>query len=217
MTEPMNTGKSIAEAIKFVSRLGAECEYLASALKEALSCMLLEPALAKAYEAGGKWSVRRQTDEHGWVYTGLAISLPMIARPKRTIGSYLFVQISLMGEGIEVENNHEPLIHIGKWSWPIDFQETQMVFPIHHYDEYSFLLEDECLFHWRCPGYDSEWCYSVRLMDINSPSDIQRHIVNPLRSLLLDTSATQAFADTAAVRYVLSEKESGRYLVSLKS
>lgn len=211
MTSPTDTGKSITDAIRFVSRLGAECEHLANLIREELSRAMLSPDVAKRYKAGGKWIDSRTTDEHEWVYTELGISLPIISKPKRSTGSYLVVQISLTGEGVNANDNHEPLLHIGQWGNPIDFEDIQMGFPIDLDTGYDLVLEDERLFRWVHTQYDSEWCYSLRLTDINSPNDVQNHIISPIKSLLLENNASRALSGTAAVRYAQVEEKAGQY------
>ncbi|ASV39791.1 hypothetical protein CI807_27475 [Pseudomonas sp. NS1(2017)] len=211
MTVPTDIGKSITEAIRFVSRLGAECERLTELIREEMSRALLVPEIAKRFKVGGKWIDNRTTDENAWVYTELGISLPIISKPKRSTGSYLVVQISLTGEGINAEDNQEPLIHIGRWGDPIDFEELQMGFPLDLANEYDLILEDERLFRWVHTQYENEWCYSLRLTDINSPNDVQHHIINPTKALLLGNSATEALSGTAAVRYSRVGDKDGQY------
>lgn len=202
---------SITETIRFVSRLGAECERLTELIKEEMSRALLVPEIAKRYKVGGKWIDSRTTDENAWVYTELGTSLPIISKPKRSTGSYLVVQISLTGEGINAEDNQEPLIHIGRWCDPIDFEELQMGFPLDLTNEYDLILEDERLFRWVHTQYENERCYSLRLTDINSPIDVQHHIINPTKALLLGTSASEALSGTAAVRYSRVDDKDGQY------
>ncbi|GFM88877.1 hypothetical protein PSCICO_42760 [Pseudomonas cichorii] len=213
MTAPNDIGKSITEAIRFVSRLGAECERLTDLIREELSRALLTTEVAKHYKAGGKWIDSCTTDEHEWVYTELGISLPIISKPKRSTSSYLVVQISLTGEGVNAEDNHQPLLHIGKWGNPIDFEEIQMGFPLDLTNGYDLVLEEERLFRWAHTQYESEWCYSLRLTDINSPKDVQNHIINPIKALLLKHDAAQALATTAAVRYARVEDKAGQYRI----
>lgn len=214
MTAPNDIGKSITEAIRFVSRLGAECERLTDLIREELSRALLAPDVAKHYKAGGKWIDSSTTDEHEWVYTELGISLPIISKPKRSTSSYLVIQISLTGEGINAEDNHLPLLHIGKWGNPIDFEEIQMGFPLDLTNGYDLVLEDERLFRWVHTQYESEWCYSLRLTDINNPKDVQKHIINPMKALLLNHNAVQALSTTAAVRYASVVEKAGQYRIS---
>jgi len=125
----------------------------------------------------------------------------------------LIVQISLTGPGINAEGNQEPLVHIGWWGSAIDFDSTLMGFPLHIEPGYELALEGERLFRWTYPEFESEWCYSVRLTDINSPLDVHTHIVNPVKALLLGNDAGSALSDTAAIRYEIVINGQGEYRV----
>lgn len=76
---------------------------------------------------------------------------------------------------------------------------------------YNLTLEEERLFFWSHSLFENEWCYSLRLTDINSPADVQTSIVKPIKALLLGGSASQALSGTAAVRYSKVEGEPGQY------
>ncbi|WMY87550.1 hypothetical protein QR297_12145 [Pseudomonas shirazica] len=212
-SSPISVGASITDAVKFMSRLAGECETLADLLKQEISRALLTPELAKYFKPSGAWITSRTTDEEGWVYTGIGISLPIASKPKRSTTSHIVVQISLAGEGIEALDNREPLVHIGQWGWPIDFDEIQMGFPCDPVSGYDLNLESGQLFRWVHAEYDNEWCYSVRLTDINCPEDVKINIIHPLKSLLLRAEASQALAGTCAVRYVAIGENSGQYRV----
>lgn len=212
-SSPVSIGASITDAVKFLSRVAGECETLADLLKQEISRALLTPELAKYVKPSGTWITSRMKDEDGWVYTGIGISLPIASKPKRSTTSHIVVQISLAGEGIEALDNREPLVHIGQWGWPIDFVEIQMGFPCDPVSGYDLNLENGQLFRWEHAEYDNEWCYSVRLTDINCPEDVRTNIINPLKSLLLGLDAPQALAGTCAVQYVGIGENTGQYRV----
>lgn len=212
-SSPISIGASITDAVKFMSRLAGECETLADLVKQEISRALLTPELAKYFKPSGDWITSRAMDEEGWVYTGIGISLPIASKPKRTTGSHIVVQISLAGEGIEALDNQEPLVHIGQWGCPLDFADIQMGFPCDLDSGYNLSLESGQLFRWVHTEYDNEWCYSVRLTDINCPEDVKINIISPLKSLLLGADASQALVGTCAVRYVGVGENSGQYRV----
>ena len=213
MSNPSDIGKAITENIRFVSRLGVECIHLTKLIKEDLSRLLLVPEVARRYRAAGGWVDTYANDEQNWVNTELGSSLPVTIKPKRSIGGYLVVQISLTGSGVDAKDNHEPLLHIGWWGNPIDFDDIQMGFPVDLDTGYDLTLEDERLFCWSHSQFDNEWCYSLRLTDINSPMDVQAYVVKPMKALLLGSSASQALSGTAAVRYAKVEDEPGQYRI----
>lgn len=206
-------GKAITENIRFVSKIGEECIHLTKLIKEDLSRLLLIPEVARRYRAAAEWADAYANDEQNWVSTELGSSLPVIIKPKRSIGGYLIVQISLTGSGVDAKDNHEPLLHIGWWSNPIDFNDIQMGFPIALDNEYNLNLEEDRLFRWSHSHFESEWCYSLRLTDINNPGDIQDYIVKPMKALLLGNTASQALSCTAAARYIKVVDEPGQYRI----
>jgi len=201
MTTTSHIGKAITENIRFISKVGAECDHLAKLIREELSRLLLVPEVAHRYRAGGQWIQNFNNDEHDWVNTELGFSLPVVVKPKRSICGYIVVQIRLTGEGIDVADNHEPLVHVGWWGAPIDFDQFLMTFPIELDSDFDLTLEADRLFKWNHSHFDDEWCYSLYLTDINSPADIQALIVKPLRALLLGVDANRALSGTRAVRY----------------
>lgn len=213
MNHPVSIGKSITDAVQFVSKLGAECERLADLIKEEISRALLTPALVKRYKANGAWVSTRTTDEHDWVYTGVGISLPIAAKPKRLTSSFIVVQISLAGEGIAAHGNQEPLIHIGQWGTPVDFDNIMMGFPCATDSGHDLSLEHDRVFRWSHRDYEDEWCYSVRLTDINNPDDVQTQIINPLTALLSGASASQALKERKAVQYNELANQPGHYRI----
>ncbi|MCT8949820.1 MULTISPECIES: hypothetical protein [Pseudomonas] len=212
MTNISAIGKAITESIEFISRVGGECDHLAKLIREEVSRALLSPEVAHRYKAGGQWIEKFANDEKGWINTELGFSLPVVIKPKRSICGYIVVQISLAGNGIGAADNHEPLIHVGWWGAPIDFEEFLMSFPLDLDSEFDLSLQADRLFKWAHSQYDDEWCYSLYLTDINSPADVQALIVNPVKALLAGSDAEQALSRTRAVRYEkLLHGEPGQY------
>lgn len=215
MSRPFEIGKSITESIAFVSAIAAECEHLAKLMKEEISTLLLSPEIAVRYRAYGDWQDVYDSDESGWLYTDLGISLPITIKPKRSVCGYLILQISLTGSGMGASENQEPLLHLGWWTSALDFGDFKMVFPQHLDPEYPHTLEAERLFRWSglASPSSSEWCYSVRLTDINRPNDVKRNLINPLRALLLGQRADLALSGTSVVKYAPVEEVPGQYRV----
>ncbi|NBF10838.1 hypothetical protein [Pseudomonas sp. Fl4BN1] len=207
MTTMSDIGKAIRENIIFVSKLGAECDRLAQLIREELSRLLLSSEVARRYRAGGEWLQVNAEDDHGWVFTDISSSLPLIIKPKRSIGDYLIVQISLTGMGVDACDNHEPLIHIGRFNAPIDFDTIHMTFPLDVEDRDGPDLENQRLLRWE----DGYWCYSLRLTDINNPADVQRCIIKPMAALLLENSAVKLLSEAGAVKYAKVPKEPGQF------
>ena len=211
MSTPFDIGKGISENIRFVSMIGSECAHLTRLIREELSRLLLDPVVVTRYRAAGGWEDADDYDNHDWVCTDKAYSLPMTIRPKRLASRYIAFQLSLTGLGVEAKDNDEPLLHIAWWRDAIDLGDTKMGFPLEP-GEYDLTVEAERLFRWSHPQGDTEWCYSVRLTDLNNPMDVQTNIVKPVKALLLDDQA-QALSGTAAVRYAAVEGEPGQFRV----
>ncbi|MDR6232783.1 hypothetical protein [Pseudomonas oryzihabitans] len=215
MSSPLEIGKGITGSVAFISKVAAECENLTKLIKEEISSLLLSAEISMRYRAFGDWHNIHEQDESGWLYTEFGTSLPITIKPKRSISGYFFFQISLAGSGIEALDNEEPLIHFGWWANPLDFDDFKMGFPLYLDPEYTVTLDTERLFRWAIPGShsSSEWCYSVRLTDINRLEDVKKYLVAPVRALLLNQSADLALSHTAAVRYAAVEEMPGQYRV----
>ncbi|WP_227106944.1 hypothetical protein [Chromobacterium rhizoryzae] len=208
-------GKSISECISFLSKVGTECELLARLLKQELSNLLTDGSVSKCVVADA-WIESTETDSSNWVFTGIAHSLPIIIKPKRTVGAYLFFQISFIGDGIAAVGNEQPLLHVGFWSEPVDFDENWMGFPLDESALVDMTLEQDLLFRWSTPGVrESQWTYSLRLAEINTMEDIQQKIIVPVRELLRGQSASDAFsyAVHSIVRYGEIDGDPGHYRV----
>lgn len=209
-----NIGKSITESVSFISKVGAECDLLATLVTQELSSLFSTGPVGKLYQAGGRWIAHDDTDEHGWVYVSRAHSLPLIIKPKRSVGAYLFFQISFAGNGIAAVGNDQPLVHVGLWSVPVS-DEYWMGFPL-DVDDSAPSLEDGGLFKWPDHGAGwQEWNYSLRLAEINTLQDVRELIVEPVKALLQGESASDAlpYSLRGVVRYSAVDSEPGQYRV----
>ncbi|MOA03753.1 hypothetical protein D3C78_1232750 [compost metagenome] len=212
-----NIGKSITQSVSLISKVGAECDLLAELVMQELSSLFGGGALGKRFQADGGWIKRYSEDEHGWVYVDSAFSLPLIIKPKRSVGAHLSVQISLAGDTIAATGNDEPLVHVCFWSGSIDFGELYMGFPLG--DEGCVPeLDEGVLFKWPelATGLQ-EWNYSLRLAEINSVQDVHEMIVEPVKALLSGSAfdARRLHSLRGIVRYSAVEDEPGQYRVEL--
>lgn len=188
-----DVGRAVLEAVQLVSRVGTEIEHLAALMKSELSALMNKPEIKRLFVSEQGWQQKDMTDDSGWVYTATAFSLPLKVGRQQKIGAYLFFQISLGGDGIAARGNHSPIIHIGLWPDPIDFTETLAGFPLHVDEASPVILENNTLFKWPAgaPRY-TPWAYSLNLVQISSLDDIKHRIVEPVRSLLLGGSTSEA-------------------------
>ncbi|MBD8472489.1 hypothetical protein IFT98_20005 [Pseudomonas sp. CFBP 8770] len=211
MTNPADLGASIAESFKFVSNVSTECEALLKLTKEQVSQMLSQPDVKQIHSAAGEWMLSYQENDTGWLNTEFAASLALKQGRKKKPSGHVFVQISLMGCGIDALNNFEPLIHVGWWHDPIVFGETYMGFPIESGGDYQLELEDGVLFRWTHRAATDEWCYSLRLTNISSVKDVQDLIVVPLKRLLMGETVLRVLGNLPVVRYSTVEGLSGQF------
>ncbi|MBD8616880.1 hypothetical protein IFT69_24525 [Pseudomonas putida] len=211
MTNPADLGASIAESFKFVSNVSTECEALLKLTNEQVSQMLSEPDVKQLHSAAGEWMLSYQENDTGWLNTEFAASLALKQGRKKKPSGHVFVQISLMGCGIDALNNFEPLIHVGWWHDPIVFGETYMGFPIESGGDYQLELEEGVLFRWTHRAASDEWCYTLRLTNISSVKDVQDLIVVPLKRLLMGETGLRVLGNLPVVRYSTVEGLSGQF------
>jgi hypothetical protein len=208
MNNHADLGASIVDSFRLVSAVATECEAMLKIAKEEVSRMLLEPEIKQTYAAAGEWLLSYQEDDSGWLNTELAASLALKQRRKRTPSGHVFVQISLMGYGIDASDNLEPLIHVGWWHDPIVFGESQMGFPIENGTDYQLELEEGVLFRWTHKAAANEWCYTLRLTDVNTLQDVANLIVAPLKRLLLGHSVSDVLGRLPVVGFIARQSDS---------
>ncbi|KPQ23503.1 MAG: hypothetical protein HLUCCA13_13050 [Halomonas sp. HL-48] len=207
-----NVGSTICESVRFISAVGVECERLAKLIKQEMSELLLDDEVEGFVRPGGSWIAADDMDEHCWVSTALAYSLPIIVKPKRTVSYYLVFQISLSGSGVDALNNNEPIVHIGWWTSPVDFEDYWMGFPLETDDNIKITLDENVLFRWSCVD---EWLYSIRLTEINTIQDVEMKIVKPVKALLCSKPVREALPSTLGglVHYAAIPARPGSYQV----
>jgi len=176
-------GKSITESVRFITNVGEQIESLVRLVKDELS---LSMEKIKAFKTANEWTNEVRRDEYEWVVTDYAhcIALKPISKGNHGVAGYLGIQISLVGDGIDIENNEEPLLHVCWFNDPLDFEIEYFGIPID--EEAIFTVINGVIFDWN-PGVeifrDQRWSYSLRLTSINTPDDVKRKIVEPVISL----------------------------------
>lgn len=123
-----------------------------------------------------------QHDKSTWIYTDVAQSIGITFSRKKKINKYLGFQISLMGEGLM--GCKEPLIHFFYWDCAVDFNESWITSPF-NFDQ-EFKIKDKHLVSWSDED-SNEWMFSIRLVAINSESDIVR-IIEAIIDLINDSN-----------------------------
>jgi hypothetical protein len=214
MTDSADLGVAISDSFRFASNVATECEALIKLAMEEVSRMLLEPDIRQLYSAAGDWLSSYQEDDSGWLNTEIAGSLGLKKGRKRNPSGNVFIQASLIGCGMNAVGNDEPLLHVGWWHDPIVFGETQMGFPMDSGEDYQLSLQDGRLFLWRHKVAEDEWCYSLRLTDVNNLENLKRLVVAPLKQLLLGLPAGEVLANLSAVHYTPVDGDLGQFKVS---
>lgn len=183
-------GKALADCFALVARCGVELEGLRDELSNELVAQLTtQQASLPCVLAGGAKYVGKMDDSQ-WVWTDVASSLPLKAKGKgkKSIERYLGYQISMTGDGIAIPGYAEPLLHVFCWRSPGNFNDANYIgFPLAEDKDYPFQIICERLILWGKPKdawNECEWVYSLRLMALNSPTDLRTYVVDPALALL---------------------------------
>lgn len=205
-------GKTVAQSCELVSRVGLEIDGLSRLLSDMITAALSKATTLPCGLAGSVVSNQR-TDDSGWVYTDIAYSFPLKGKGKGKQKTELYIsfQISLTGDGIAIPKNAEPLLHVYSIGNACDFEADYIGFPlINDEDEPFEIINDRLLFwgsqessEWNKCG----WAYSLRLMSLNSPEDLKRHVIEPMLALLGGESVLNALPDTLPALVKYPEKE----------
>jgi len=209
-------GKTVTQCFELVSQVTKEVEGLCGILpemitkalsreKKSLPCNLVDIDFTNdlGYE------------DSGWVMTDTAYSFPLKGRGKKKTQAYIGFQISLMGDGIAIPSNNEPLLHVFLWGDSCSFEEESYLnFPIadDENDPQLRVVNDRLLLwgdkelDWGTEGLEwnqFQWSYSLRLMALNSPEDLKKHIIEPMLILLGGGDVMSALPDSlpALVKY----------------
>lgn len=188
-----NVGQAISKGLEFASKVGQECEALGLLLKQEISDLFRQPLLAEIY-IPGEWSHSYQTDDNGWVYTGVAWSLALTPKYKEGVTTYLSFQIALLCDNSEGGMCSEPLLHINHWSDPVNFSgNCYMGFEMHGIAPACLALlgkGEARLFRWvDDEGGADQWTYSLRLADVRGLDDLRALIASPVEQLLIEPDA----------------------------
>lgn len=215
----MNTvdGKTVAQCFELVSRVGLEIEGLSQMLKDMITTALGETRSLPCTLADQPQH-DDQLDESKWVYTDNAYSFPLKGRGKRTTERYISFQISLTGDRIAIPGNTEPLLHVYSLGNACDFNEAEYIgFPLEDDEDEPFKVIIDRLLFWgnqEMPEWNKcGWAYSLRLMSLNSPDDLKKHVIEPMLALLGGADVQSALPDSLPALVKYPEKE---HLISIE-
>lgn len=206
-------GKTLSDCFSLVSRCGSELVSLCDVLNN----LFADELARRRNHIQFLWQAVEnddRTDSSEWVYTDYASFFPIKQKGsgRKSVEINLGYQISLMGDGIAIPGNSEPLLHVFALS-EFNFSNDEYVgFPMTQDAEYPLQIIDNHLLVWGDPQSknwrDREWIYSLRLMALNSPDSLRDQVVKPAIALILGASATEALPETidALFRYPQKDK-----------
>lgn len=170
-----NTGKNLGKGFRVVSQAYEEIDALISALSQFFDEKSSSGKCGK--KAWSNWKSNRFNDNFiaSWV----------IGEGEKKY--HLGFQISLLGIGMEIEGNDEPLLHVFKWymgendNVP-DLDNIYMYYPL-PLDEEPKLWGDS-LIVW--PGEEDDeypWTFSLRLAALTNKDALENYIIKPIEEL----------------------------------
>ncbi|MBN8427402.1 MAG: hypothetical protein J0L65_08030 [Xanthomonadales bacterium] len=192
-------------AIEYVAKLTNEVEKLATSIQSALS-----DALEKADQG---WILAEQSEDDqsntsGWLYTDSAwsVGLKRNGKGKKPTICHIGYQISLMGDGIPPHIS-EPVVHIYCWGDFVSFEEEYYVgFPLDPEEERS--IEDDCLIVFSSTTEkrtwdQGQWTFSLKLMSINSDTEVKDFIIEPALRLMQGQRASSALKEAISANAII--------------
>jgi hypothetical protein len=183
-------GTNIYKAFKLVENFGTEVEALAELITSRINDHVFdENRDSVGYKIMGKWRWDTSYSDHGWILKQYWSLLPLSnnKKAKTKTSHHLFVIFDIAGyeSSFDKIGNTEPLLHI----W-LTYEENDTVFSINpdkipkDWQWKSNVLG--CIKGEFDGNYLNKWVFTLRLTSINSPEDIDKKVINPLLSLLLN-------------------------------
>jgi hypothetical protein len=167
-----NTGANLGKCFQVVAQAYKETEALIVALQGLMADIDVEWSNPDA-----DWDEEPvQKKREGFFYNDYMCSSPLAD------GSFLGFQISLMGSGVNLGGNDEPLLHVFNWSYDEEDGKPTlydgMGYPL---AEPQPMLWGESLLAW---PKDGVWTFSVRLASLTNKMDLEDRIITPIKQLL---------------------------------
>jgi hypothetical protein len=215
--KPQLDGKSLTECFDLVLRCGSEIESLCESLSQMFLKSLAAPSNALPCALASAREEDAREDPSGWIYTDTSRSFALKSKGKgrKKSDAYFVFQISMHGDGIP-SCVAEPILHVGCWTEPVDFEDECFIHFPGDPGELPELVEQRLL-RWSEDGETAwnacEWTFSIRLMCVNSSEDLKSLVIDPTLKLLRlgssSKSVLEALPDdlfeTGLVRYASSE------------
>jgi hypothetical protein len=179
-----NTGKNLGKCFKVVSQAYEEMDTLI----EALSCMFYE-RFKDQIDPEAVWNSQPSNKvlQAKWFYDNYLLSIQL------NDSTHLGFQISLIGSGMNLDGNEEPLLHLFKWDTGEDvpvIDNSGMSYPLDTVESNPVLWGDSFIV-WQHGGYHLQWTFSLRLVALKNKESLEKHIIEPINKLLANPEMTQ--------------------------
>lgn len=209
-------GKTVVQSFEIASRIckevGSLHELLQDQLTEAIGSASRENKTLWCIAAGGVSDDR--LDESEWLYTDLLFALPLKSSGKgnKPIQCYVGYQISMFGDGVVLPENKEPLLHVFCWADTPSFEGgNYQGFPVLDDEINGFDVLENHLLHWgsaNAAWNERGWTFSLRLLQLNTPDDLQTQVIAPALALLnAESISTVSLANLPAILRYPSKEE----------
>ena len=210
-------GDTWVKCIRLVSDAFNEVNALIDSIDELFLEELSPPGKFDRPVQASDWKDGSGADESGWVDINYAAYLPIKPRGSgnKSTSAYIGYQLSMIGDGIKLEGNDQPLLHVFLMRDEPEIEDGQVLslavervgdldyMPV----DTGYLLAPGGLYSedWR----KQEWFFSVRLVGLESVDDLKRFVVSPAIALLEGKGHAQAWGamcPPCLVRYGLNER-----------
>lgn len=172
----LEKGKKLGQCFYVVSQAYEEIDALIEALKKLFGEKFTDKW------AEGEWKETPEPKKRqGSFYTGYICSAQLKVKDK----SYLGFQISLIGSGMNLGENEEPLLHVFKWQCDDkvpDIENIGMGYPS-CLEEKSELWGNS-LIVWPNDNCLDQWTFSLRLVALTNKAALEERIIQPIEKLL---------------------------------
>lgn len=176
-----NTGKNLGKCFKVVSQAYEEIDALIAALQEQLAERFIDQ-----WDVGDWIEKPEQKKRQGSFYTDYICSALLAD------GHYLGFQISIIGNGMNLGGNEEPLLHVFKYDageGVPNIENCGMGYPLDTM-EWKPELWGDSLIVWQGDEDSLQWTFSLRLAALTNKASLEEHIIKPINKLLENPDLT---------------------------
>mgnify|MGYP005857961739 CR=1 FL=1 len=198
---PQSIGNAICNSAKLIKQIGQETDSLFELIQNRFNTTLFDSEEKTGIKIVQGWGYDSFHKKNDWLLNEYAYTLG-IAKRKDVIPSFLWIQLSLLGDENEFEEMkvNEPLVHICFLGHDLSYSDETYINindinDPDYINEYPIALDHDFFWHWvnekNADPLKQEWYYSLKLTSLNSVDDVEQKIINPVKSLLLATNASE--------------------------